>query len=125
MVRILVPTAGPAAAAETADYVMQVSKSIDAKVLVLHVVRSGGARESGELCMETMTTAAKANSVEVECHFREGAVISQIVDFAEENEVDLIVMGASNGRIFESWVSSDVRQNTTIPVLVIPYQITG
>lgn len=123
MLKILVPTAGQAAAAETADYVVKVAKSIGAEVIALHVVRIGGSREPGELSLEYFTTAGKENEVPVKCHFREGAVIHQIVDFAEENEVDLIVMGASEGHVIEQWVSADVRGSTTIPVLVIPYQI--
>ncbi|NIO42682.1 MAG: universal stress protein, partial [Burkholderiales bacterium] len=58
-----------------------------------------------------------------ECHSREGAVLDQIIEFAEQNEIDLIVMGASRGAIVDLWISSDVRDNTTIPVLMIPYQM--
>ena len=123
MTKILVPTSGCAAARETADYVMQVARAISADVVTLHIIKTGGSKEAGELSLEYFANAAEENDVHVECQIRAGAVIQNIVDFAEENEVDLIVMGASQGRIIDQWLSSDVRSNTAIPVLVIPFQI--
>ena len=123
MTRILVPTSGPSAAAETADYAMQIADSLNATVVVLHVVRSGKTREGGELTMEYFAEAGENNEVNVVTHFAEGALLDTIIDFAEENDIDLIVMGASQGTIVDKWISSDVRDNTSIPVLVIPYQI--
>jgi len=120
---ILIPTAGQTTARETADYAMQIAKSLDAKVIALHVIKPGKSSEAGELSLEYFAHAGEASGVEVECHFRTGAVINQIVDFAEENDIDLIVMGASEGRVIEQWLSSDVSQSTAIPVLVIPFQI--
>lgn len=123
MVTILVPAAGQTTAAETADYVMQVARSLDAKVIALHIVGTGKSTEAGELSLEYFKNAGQDHDIPVECCFRSGAVIDQIVDFAEENEVDLILMGASDGRVVDQWISSDVRDSTTIPVLVMPYQI--
>ena len=121
--KMLVPTAGAASATETVEYVMQVAQAINADLLVLHVIRPGHSHEAGELTLETFKNAAEGAEINVDCHLREGGVIHQIIDFAEENEVDLIVMGASNGAIVDQWISSDVCGNTNIPVLVIPYQV--
>jgi nucleotide-binding universal stress UspA family protein len=121
--KMLVPTSGAASARETADYVMQVAQAMNADLSVLHVIKPGHASEAGELPLETFKNAAEAAEIKVECFLREGAVIHQIIDFAEENNIDLIVMGASNGVIVDQWVSSDVCGNTNIPVLVIPYQV--
>ena len=123
MLKILVPTAGQTAAAETADYVMQVARSLDAKVIALHVVRTGECTEAGELSLEYFKNAGQDHDIEVDCYFRSGGVIDQIVDFAEENEVNLIILGASKGQVVDQWVSSDLRDSTTIPVLIIPYEI--
>ena len=123
MAKILVPTSGCATAAETAGYVMLVAKAIGADVLVLHVIKPGGSKEAGELSLQYFADAGEENDVHVECQFREGAVIHSIVDFAEENDVDLIVMGASQGRVVDQWLSSDIRDSTSIPVLIIPFQI--
>ena len=121
--KVLVPTSGATSASETADYVMQVTQAMNAELLVLHVIKPGHASEAGELPLETFQIAAGEAGVKAECHLREGAVIHQIIDFAEENDVDLIVMGASEGAIVDQWISSDVCGNTNIPVLVIPYQV--
>ncbi len=123
--KLLVPTSGAASASETAEYVMQIAQAINAELLVLHVIKRGHASEAGELPLETFQIAGTQAGINVKCHLREGAVIGEIIDFAEENEIDLIVMGASNGAIVEQWISSDVCGNTRIPVLVIPYQIFG
>ncbi len=123
MTRILIPTTGPSAAAETADYALQIAESLDAHLIVLHVMRPGHNREAGELTLSYFVEAAENYGTEVETHFAEGVLLDQIVDFAENNGVDLIVMGASQGTIVDKWISSDVRDNTSIPVLVIPYQI--
>ncbi len=123
MTKILVPVSGCSEAAESADYVMRIAKAVKADVIVLHVVKPGGAHEAGELSFEYFTDAAKKHQVQVNCQFREGAIIHQIVDFAEESAVDLILMGASQGRVMEQWMGSDVRDETSVPVLVIPFQV--
>ena len=48
MPTILIPTAGQTTARETADYAMQIAKSLDAKVVALHVVKPGMSTEAGE-----------------------------------------------------------------------------
>ena len=99
--------------------------ALDADVIALHVIKPGNSREAGELSLQYFTDAGQSYGVEVETEFREGAVIRQIVSYAEEREVSLIVMGASHGRVLDQWLVSDVRESTEIPVLVIPYQILG
>ena len=121
--KILVPISGCSEAAESADYAIRVAKAINADVIVLQIIKPGKAKEAGELSLEYFTDAGEKHGVQVESHFREGAIIHQIVDFAEECGVDLIVMGASKGRVIDQWISSDVRGSTAIPVLVIPFQI--
>lgn len=125
MLKILVPTAGQAAAEDTADYAMQVARALNADILALHVIKRGNAKEAGELSLQYFTDAGKTYAVDVETEFREGAVIKEIVGFAAEREVDLIMMGASHGSVLDQWLASDVRENTEVPVLVIPYQIFG
>lgn len=123
MLKILVPTAGQTAAKDTAEYAMQVASTLDADVIALHVIKPGNSKEAGELSLEYFINAGRDYDVNVETEFREGGVIRQIVDYAQEREVGLIVMGASRGRVVEKWLVSDVRESTDIPVLVIPYQI--
>ena len=119
--KILVPTAGQKAAQDTAEYAMQVA--LDADVIALHVIKPGNSREAGELSLQYFTDAGQSYGVEVETEFREGAVIRQIIDYAESNLVSLILMGASNGSVVERWLSHEVLAQTAVPVLVMPYQI--
>ncbi|MEM7783018.1 MAG: universal stress protein [Planctomycetota bacterium] len=123
MPKLLVPAAGQTAAAETADYAMQVAKALNAEVVPLHVVRPGHSKEAGELALEYFQKSCEESDVPLQCEFREGLIVDQIIDFAEENDVDLIVIGASRGTIVDKWLSLDVRDNTMVPVLVIPYQM--
>lgn len=121
--KILVPTSGVTPAQETADYVMEIASAISADVLALHAVRPGHSSEAGELCLEIMQNAAKEANVSIECLLRQGPVIDEIIEAAEEQEVSLIVMGASEGFVVERWLSSEVCGNTRVPVVVIPYQV--
>ena len=123
MLRILVPTTGHSTAAETADYAMQVARATEAEVVALHVLRPGHSREAGELALEYFQSAGVEHDVNVESHFRQGVLVDQIIEFAEDQSIDLILMGASQGVVVDQWISSDVRYNTVIPVLVIPYQM--
>lgn len=123
MTRILVSASDPSAAAETAEYAMQVADALNAVVVALHVIRPGRARDAGELTMAYFEKAAEENGISLETHVLEGLPRGTIVEFAEANEVDLIVMGASNGNTAEQWICADVRNHTTVPVLVIPNQI--
>lgn len=121
--KILVPTSGVTPARHTAQYAMEIATAINADVLAVHVVRPGHADESGELCLEIMEQAAKEAGVSIECTLRHGLVINEIIEVAEEQDVSLIVMGASEGFVVERWLSSEICGNTKVPVVVIPYQV--
>jgi nucleotide-binding universal stress UspA family protein len=59
------------------------------------------------------------NVTGVLCH---GDVVSQIIEYANENKIDLIVMGASQGKVVSQWISADVMGRTAPPVVVVPHQ---
>lgn len=120
--RILVPTSGVSPARQTAVYVMEIALALRSDVLALHVVRPGHSSEVGELCLEIMENAAKEANVSIECLLCQGPVIDEIISVAEEQEVGLIVMGASEGFVVDRWLSSEVCGNTRVPVVLIPYQ---
>jgi len=120
--KILVPTSGVTPASENADYIMDIANAIKGTVLAVHVVRPGHACEVGELCLEIMETAAEGAGVTIETELRHGPVIHEIIEAAEEHQADLIVMGASEGFIVERWLSSEICGNTSVPVVMIPFQ---
>ncbi len=49
-------------------------------------------------------------------------IVPTIVDFAEEESVSLIIMGAGRGRIVADWIVMDILDKTKIPVVIIPYK---
>ena len=95
MLKILVPTAGQTAAKDTAEYAMQVASTLDADVIALHVIKPGNSKEAGELSLECFINAGRDYDVNVETEFREGGVIRQIVDYAQEREVCLLYTSPS------------------------------
>jgi nucleotide-binding universal stress UspA family protein len=123
MKKILVPTAGLASAYETAEYVMKVARSIKAEVHVLHVMRDTSETEIGEASLKIFELASEEPGIHVVGSLRVGEVVAEIIDYAEQNQIDLILMGASNGEVVEQWVSYDVLGHTGIPVLVLPFQV--
>ena len=121
--KILVPTSGVTPAQQSAQFVMEIAAAIDAEVLAVHVVRPEHAAESGELCLEIMEEVAKEHGIAIQCLLRQGLVVDKLIEVAEEHDVNLIVMGASEGFVVERWLSSEIRGCTKVPVVVIPYQV--
>ncbi len=123
MRKILVPTANAASAYETAEYVMAIAKALDAELHVLHVMRDESEIETAEASLKVFELASEEPGVRVKGSLRVGNVVHEIVDYAEKNEIDLVVMGASNGEVVERWLSYDVLGRSAVPVLVMPFQI--
>ena len=69
-----------------------------------------------ELFLELTEQAASQAGVPIETEPLHGPVIDKIIEVAEEREVQLIVMRASNGFILERWLSSEIRESTRVPV---------
>ena len=122
MNQILVPTSGTTAAYESADYVMQIAQAIGAEVHILHVVSTDDDGEADEP-LKMFEMASEFNQVKVRGVIRYGNVVKEIIDYAENNHINLVLMGASNGEVVEKWLGHDVLGHTSIPVLVMPYQI--
>ena len=50
---------------------------------------------------------------------------SIIIETAQENSVDLIVLGVSRGEIVAEWMNAGAMERTDIPVLLIPKWVRG
>ncbi len=122
MKKILVPVSGAQSAYESAEYAMKVAKVTNAEVHVLHVVATDEDPDTMSNSLKMFERASKELNVRVIGHSVSGKVVDQIIDYAEANEVDLILMGASNGLVVDKWISNEVLGYTAIPVLVMPYQ---
>lgn len=130
--KILVPTAGPAPAKEKAEYIMKLANRLHSEVLALHIVKSredNEKLEQGNEALKIFEDAGIQHNIKVNTFLQEGELLPTIIKFAEENDVDLIVMGASeDGTMIAEWIVSDLRYKTDVPVVIEPHglgTITG
>jgi nucleotide-binding universal stress UspA family protein len=119
--KILVPTAGPLPAKQNARYIVNVAKRLGAGIIALHILKEGERMEKGEEALSIFSKAGQNAEVNVVKKIKKGDMVSSIIDTAEEESADLVIMGASQGKVVAEWVSADVMGKTTIPVLVIPH----
>jgi len=121
--KILVPTAGPVPAREKADYIVNIAKGLGADLTVLHILKEGEQGEKVEEAFDLFAQAGQKAEVNVAKLSGKGDVVSSIIDWAEEESADLIIMGASPGKVVAEWISADVMTKTKIPVVVIPHEL--
>ena len=121
--KILVPTAGPVPAREKADYIVNIAKGLGADLTVLHILKEEEQGEKGEEAFNLFSQAGQKAEVNVTKLSNKGDVVSSIVECAEKESADLIVMGASPGKVVAEWISADVMNKTRIPVVVIPHEL--
>ena len=110
--RILVPTDFSAPSREATEYALQLAKDLGATVLlfhsiqmpVFHVAALGGYvappsvfEENAQLGLQLWIDDADYPDLQIERHYEFGHPVTQITRFAEEHEIDLIVMG-THGR---------------------------
>lgn len=114
------PTAGPVPAAENAYYILQIAKKLSADVVVLHILDLAE-DDSTEEALKIFKELGPEMDVKVKTILKEGNVVPIIVDSAEDEKVNLIIMGASKGRIVAEWIVSQVLEKSNIPVVIIPY----
>jgi len=122
-VKILVPTAGPLPAKENAEYIANIAKRLGAELTALHVLKEEEQAEKGEEALNLFSEAGQNVQVNVTKILKKGEIVSIIIEAAEEESADLIVMGASRGKVLAEWLSADVMTKTTIPVVVIPHEL--
>jgi nucleotide-binding universal stress UspA family protein len=121
--KILVPTAGPVPAKEKAEYIANIAKRLGAELIAMHVLKEEEQAEKGEEALNLFSDAGQNAQVSVTKVLKKGDIVSAIIESAEEESADLIVMGASRGKVVAEWVSADVMTKTTIPVVVIPHEL--
>ena len=117
--KLLVPTAGPEPAREKAEYVSKLACSLEAELIVLHIVKDNN-EQPGKEAFEIFKTQCNKDNVKIKTLFKEGEIIPTISKVADEEGADLIVMGASEGRVVAKWLAADVLERTKVPVVIIP-----
>ena len=121
--KILVPTAGSVPAKENAEYIANIAKRLGADLTVLHVLKEEEQAEKGEEALNLFSEAGQNLQVKVTKILKKGNIVPTIIESAKEESADLIVMGASRGKVLAEWLSADVMTKTTIPVVVIPHEL--
>ncbi|SEO21432.1 Nucleotide-binding universal stress protein, UspA family [Halogranum amylolyticum] len=137
---ILVPTDGSETATRAVDYAVDVADTYDATVHALSVVDAGDLglrtppdvdveelrrplRERAQSAVDAVVRAGEAADVPVVAAVRVGVVHRTILDYAEENEVDLVVMGTHGrsglSRALLGSVTEQVVRESSAPVLTV------
>jgi len=136
---VLVPTDGSDPAAAATEHALAVAERFDATVHALYVVDVDGIaheapglgldalrdalREEGEAATAAVAERTADRGVDVTEAVIEGLAEDAIVDYAEENDVDLIVMGTHGRRGVERYVVGSVTERvvraTDVPTLVV------
>lgn len=127
--KIMISTDGSELVKKAVDTAVEVAKLSGAKLYAVYVVASGGytvghprdvgweramkehLSAEGKEATAYVETVGKAADVEVESVLLEGSPAQEIVDFAEENDIDLIVMGTLGKTGIQRFLLGSVAQN--------------
>ena len=118
--RILVPTAGRQPAREMADSVVNIARSLNADLVPLHILEEGETEAAALKGPLVIAEAAREAGVNAMPATRHGHLVDAIIDTAERFSVNLIVMGVSEGRVVDQWLSTNVMKSCRVPVVVVP-----
>ena len=135
---IVIATDGSENTQKAISYGIKLAKLSGATVHALHVIDTSSVSQSWTAGRETMYEILKkdgqkatskvkecgeASGVEVKEVLLEGHPSSEIIDFAENNNIDLIVMGTLGktglDRFLMGSVAEKVVRNSKVPVLVV------
>jgi nucleotide-binding universal stress UspA family protein len=118
--KILVPTAGPEPARMNALRIVKIAKSFNAEIVVVHIRDQGESRE-GDMALEIFSKVATEEKLPHKLIPAIGEISSTIIGQAKFHEVDLIIMGATEGRGVAGWIVDRIMANTDAPVLILPW----
>jgi nucleotide-binding universal stress UspA family protein len=118
--KILVPSTGPAPDRLTVGYVVNISKKLNAQLVLLRILSENETHQMGEQHLRRFVEAAQSADVPVKPIIKRGIIADAIIEVASENAVNLIIQGISHGEIIAEWMNARGMEKTDIPVLVIP-----
>jgi len=134
---ILLPTDGSESMESVVDHAVELARAHDATLHALYVANttslsdlpmesswenvSAALRKQGEDAMKTIEEIA--GDLEVETTILEGSPSREIVDYADENDIDVVVMGTHGrsgvDRLLLGSVAERVLRSSPVPVLAI------
>lgn len=99
------------------DYYSSIAMDIDWETMY------GGLKKEGQECLKLVEEAGKEVGVTVESVLLEGHPFSEIVDFAEKEEMDLVILGTHGrtglDRLLLGSVAGNVVKHCKVPVMVV------
>jgi nucleotide-binding universal stress UspA family protein len=135
--RILVPTDGSSAAAHAVTHALNLAEELGATLNVLYVVEEHGLRDRlqgidkieaeleahGRRAVDSVAERATERGLSVETFIRHGTAYDEIVQFAADHDVDMIVMGTQGrtglDRALMGSVSDHVVRLSSVPVVTV------
>ena len=127
--KIMVATDGSEAVRRAVETAVEIAKISGAKLYAVYVIASGRLpisypkdvgweratfeyfRTEGKEATAYVENSGKAKNVEVESILLEGNPANEIIDFAEENDIDLIVMGTLGRTGIQRFLLGSVAEN--------------
>ncbi|MGB9940587.1 universal stress protein [Methanosarcina sp.] len=128
--KIMVATDGSEPVRRAVERAVEIAKISGAKLYAVYVIAAGGLsipsypkdvgweratleyfRTEGEEATAYVENSGKAENIEVESVILEGNPADEIVDFAEKNDIDLIVMGTLGRTGIQKFLLGSVAEN--------------
>jgi nucleotide-binding universal stress UspA family protein len=127
--KIMIATDGSEPVRRAVETAIEIAKISGAKLYAVYVIAYGGLlipypndlgwekaaleyfRTEGKEATAYVENSAKAENVEVESLILEGSPVNEIVDFAEKNDIDLIVMGTLGRTGIQRFLLGSVAEN--------------
>ena len=123
--KIIVASAGSLPDQRTAEYVTDIAKRLRAQLVVLRILSKKETEAEGEQSLRMFVENGKREKVSIIKTIRRGDITSVIIETAQEESVDLIILGVSRGEIVAEWMNAGAKEITDIPVLLIPKWVRG
>ncbi|AKB50460.1 Universal stress protein [Methanosarcina barkeri str. Wiesmoor] len=139
--KIMVATDGSESVRKAVETAVEIAKISGAKLYAVYVIASGGLsiiypkdmgwekaileyfKAEGKEATNYVENSGKTENVEVESVILQGSPANELVDFAEQSDIDLIVMGTLGKTGIERFllgsVAENVVRNSKKPVLVV------
>jgi nucleotide-binding universal stress UspA family protein len=134
--RILIPTDGSEASEVTVEHGIELAEKFDAEVHVIHIVDVrvqdthdiydhlvGNLKEAGRNATESIQEEFEEKNLKASTEVIEGIPHKEIINFSEENDIDLILMGTEGktglDRILLGSTTEKVLRTSDIPVMTV------